>query len=119
MCDWGTGSGVLAIAAARLGFGPVSAVDVDPGAVALARRNAVANGVDVEVAVGDVREGAPWAPTVVANLTLPLLEAAVFERPERMVASGFLDREDFVPAGMAVRERRELDGWAAVLLEAA
>jgi ribosomal protein L11 methyltransferase len=119
VCDWGTGSGVLAVAAARLGFGPVSAVDVDPGAVVLARRNAAANGVDVDVAVGDVRVAAPWAPTVLANLPLALLEAAVFAPPERMVASGFLDRQDFAPAGMVVRARRELDGWAAVVLEAA
>jgi ribosomal protein L11 methyltransferase len=120
LCDWGSGSGVLAIAAARLGFGPVSAVEVDPVAVALARRNAALNGVDVEVMRGDVREGAPWARTVVANLPRPLLEAVVVERPpERMLASGFLDREELMPAGMAVRERRELDGWAAVVLEAA
>jgi hypothetical protein len=49
---------------------------------------------------------------------LPLLEAAVLEPPDRMVASGFLDREAFVPTGMVMRERRELDGWAAVWLEA-
>ena len=55
-----------------------------------------------------------------ANLTLPLLEAAVTaEPPARMIASGFLDRQEFAPDGMVVRERRELDGWAAVLLEAA
>jgi ribosomal protein L11 methyltransferase len=120
LCDWGTGSGVLAIAAARLGFAPVAAVDVDPAAVALARRNAAANGVQVGVSVCDVREGAPWAPTVVANLTLPLLEAAVPARaPQRMVASGLLAAQEFAPAGMVVRERRELDGWAAVVLEAA
>jgi ribosomal protein L11 methyltransferase len=120
VCDWGTGSGVLAIAAARLGFGPVTAIDVDCAAVELARRNAAANGVEVSVACGDVRDAAPWAPTVVANLTLPLLEAVVTaEPPARMIASGFLDRQEFAPDGMVVRERRELDGWAAVVLEAA
>jgi len=120
MCDWGTGSGVLAIAGAWLGFGPVTAVDVDAAAVALARQNAAANGVAVEVLAGDVTQMAPWAPTVVANLTLPLLEAIVVARPpERMIASGLLAGQEFVPAGMVVRERRELEGWAAVVLEAA
>ena len=111
---------MLAIAAARLGFGSVTAIDVDGAAVELARRNVAANGVEVVVACGDVRDGAPSAPTVVANLTLPLLEAAVTaEPPARMIASGFLDRQEFAPDGMVVRERRELDGWAAVVLEAA
>jgi ribosomal protein L11 methyltransferase len=99
----------------------VTAVDVDPAAVALARRNAERNGVEVEVevGVGDVRKGAPWAQSVVANLTLPLLEAAVVARPPaRMIASGLLAGQEFVPVGMVVRARRELEGWAAVVLEA-
>ena len=73
LADWGTGSGVLAIAAARLGFAPVIAVELDPAAAHVARRNAARNGVDVDVAVGDVKMNAPIAPTVIANLTLPLL----------------------------------------------
>jgi ribosomal protein L11 methyltransferase len=122
LCDWGCGSGVLAIAAARLGFAPVSAVDNDPAAVALARENAAANRVAVEVAEADVTRAAPWAPTVVANLTLPLLQAARAERPRRLIASGVLaEQADAVaPAfGMAERERRHEDGWVALLLEAA
>ena len=53
-CDWGAGSGVLAIAAARLGFAPVVAVELDTAAAHVAKRNARRNGVDVEVVVGDV-----------------------------------------------------------------
>jgi ribosomal protein L11 methyltransferase len=124
--DWGCGSGVLAICAARAGFEPVLAVDVDPAAVALTRENARANGVVVDARRLDLtREPPPWAPTVVANLTLPLLEAAAglgARRPERLIASGVLAREaDRVPAafGMAERGRLEADGWAALLLEAA
>ncbi len=43
--DVGTGSGILAIAAAKLGFAPVAAFDFDPDAVRIARQNAVRNGV--------------------------------------------------------------------------
>ena len=45
--DYGTGSGILAIAAARLGATEVDAVDIDPAAVEAARENARANGVGV------------------------------------------------------------------------
>jgi ribosomal protein L11 methylase PrmA len=78
--------------------------------------------VAVEVAEADVTRAAPWAPTVVANLTLPLLQAARAERPRRLIASGVLaEQADAVaPAfGMAERERRHEDGWVALLLEAA
>ena len=47
LCDWGAGTGVLAVAAARLGFEPVTAVEVDPGALEVIRRNAALNGVAV------------------------------------------------------------------------
>jgi ribosomal protein L11 methyltransferase len=43
--DLGTGSGILAIAAAKLGYKPISAIDFDPQAIRIARRNARANGV--------------------------------------------------------------------------
>jgi ribosomal protein L11 methyltransferase len=120
LADWGAGTGVLAIAAARLGFSPVLAVDV--AAIDGIASNAAANAVGVEaVALDLTRERAPYAPTVVANLTLPLLRAVarVQERPERLIASGVLARQaDGVAAawGMVERERRELDGWAAVVL---
>ena len=123
--DWGCGSGVLGICAARAGFEPVLAVDADPAAVALTRENARANGVAVDARELDVtRAPPPWAPLVLANLTLPLLRAAAAHggrRPDRLIASGVLaDQADAVaPAfGMAERERRHDDGWAALLLEA-
>jgi ribosomal protein L11 methyltransferase len=117
LVDWGTGSGVLAIAAARLGFAPVSGVELDPAAAYVARRNAARNGVHVDVAVGDVTMTAPIAPTVLANLTLRLLNRVSREQvPARLIASGFLvgQRPDLP---MKVVERRELDGWAALVLE--
>jgi ribosomal protein L11 methyltransferase len=56
LLDIGTGSGILAIAAAKLGFGPVRAFDFDPGAVRIARENARKNRVlkKTQIARGDV-----------------------------------------------------------------
>jgi ribosomal protein L11 methyltransferase len=126
LADWGTGTGVLALAAVRLGFDPVLAVDADPGAVGLARRNAAAAGAPVEVREADVAREAPWAPAVVVNVPLPVHEAAAVRRaPARVVATGFLAGQADAAAaawaghGLRERARRELEGWAALRLEAA
>ena len=73
LADWGCGSGVLAIAAAKLGWSPVLACDIERESVEAARENAAVNGVTVEVSRCDVRHGGPPAPTVLANLVRPLL----------------------------------------------
>lgn len=124
LCDWGAGTGVLAIVAARLGWSPVTAVEVDREALGTITANAAANRVAVRIEAGDVASAPPWAPTVVANLTRPLLVAAAerIERPpERLLASGFLAREaDEVVAAWGMREAARLgEGeWAAVELVA-
>jgi ribosomal protein L11 methyltransferase len=124
LCDWGAGSGILGIVAAHLGWGPVTAVELDEEALTTIRSNAATNGVAVDVRWGDVTSEVIWAPTVVANLSRPLLVAAA-ERsrrpPERLLASGFLAREaDEVVAAWGLREERRLveHGWAAVELSA-
>jgi ribosomal protein L11 methyltransferase len=114
LCDWGTGSGVLAIAAARLGWIPVFAVDLAGGELVAA--NAAANGVAVHFLARDLtREPAPPAQTVIANLTGPLLRAALAVQPpaDVVIASGLLAAE---AAEWDAREALERDGWAAVLL---
>lgn len=74
LADWGTGSAVLAIAAAKLGFSPVTACDREQASLEAAAANAEANEVEIRVERVDVREGPlPPAPTVTANLTAPLL----------------------------------------------
>jgi ribosomal protein L11 methyltransferase len=74
LTDLGTGSGVLAIAAAKLGWDPVSGYDHEPAAVEAATANAAANGVDSTFERANLREGLPdLAPAVVANLTAPVL----------------------------------------------
>jgi ribosomal protein L11 methyltransferase len=120
LCDWGAGTGVLAVAAARLGWAPVTAVEVDPAATPVIERNAALNGVSVRAVRGDVARAAPWAPVVVANLTRPLLlDLALERRPDVLIASGMLAREaDEVVRGLGMRERRRaVEGdWAAVVL---
>jgi ribosomal protein L11 methyltransferase len=130
LADWGCGSGVLAIAAARLGWEPVSACDFDPAAVAATRAAATANGVTLaDVARVDLRrDEPPWAPTVVANLVRPLLLdvaarlAGGLRAPGRLLASGLEHAEveevagAFAGCGFAPAARRDGDGWSAILL---
>jgi ribosomal protein L11 methyltransferase len=124
--DWGCGTGVLAIAAARLGYGPVTAVDSDPAALEASVDNARVNEVDVDVRSANLRaQPGPYAPTVCANLIRPLLidVAQNLDRPpERLIASGLLrDEVDsvvaaFAPHALTERERRHCAEWSAVLL---
>jgi ribosomal protein L11 methyltransferase len=111
LADWGSGTGVLALAALRLGYAPVLGIDLDISQLAV-------NGVEA-LRLDLVHERAPYAPVVVANLTRPLLEAVVRvqERPELLIASGFLAGDELSFWDMRERERRELEGWAAVVLE--
>jgi ribosomal protein L11 methyltransferase len=90
--DVGCGSGVLAIAAARLGFAPVVALDVDEAAVDATRRNAKANGVDLDVEHADATsDSLPSADVAAANVTLETVEA-LGQRIEatHLIASGYL-----------------------------
>ena len=126
LADWGCGSGILAVAAARLGFDPVLACDHERESVAATEAAAAANGVELTVTRCDLRRApGPWAPTVLANLVRPLLIeiAGGLERPpERLIASGLtLDEVDdvvaaFAPHGLRLESRRDGDGWSAILL---
>ena len=127
LVDLGTGSGVLAVAAAKLGYTPVVAVDHDPASVVAAGENAAANGVVLDVGRIDLRrEAIPTAPTVLANLVSPLLiEIAprlADPLPRRLIVSGVLVHEgDIVAAAFAARglvelSRRELGEWTALVL---
>jgi ribosomal protein L11 methyltransferase len=128
LVDVGCGSGVLAIAAAKLGWEPVVAVDYDPLSVEATRANAQVNGVALDVRRGDLRsETMPAAPTVLANLLRPLLldyAANLPQPPRRLIASGLLTHEAdeiaraFEPRGLRERGRLESGEWAALLLAA-
>lgn len=76
LTDLGTGSGVLAIAAAKLGWTPVTAYDHEPPALEAATANAAVNGVDLSLERVNLRERLPeLASAVVANMTAPILKA--------------------------------------------
>jgi ribosomal protein L11 methyltransferase len=123
--DLGCGSGVLAIAAAKLGFRPVTAVDSDRAAVEATVRNARDNGVALDrVDRHDLRhDPPPTADVVAANLMRPLLlqvAGLMQEHPAALIVCGLLDQEadEVVAAFAPLSERRRLSlkGWSAVLL---
>jgi ribosomal protein L11 methyltransferase len=124
LADLGTGSGVLAIAAAKLGWGPVIACDSERAAIAAAQANAGVNDVDLELERINLREQQPPAPsTIVANLTAPLLELVagrLVAPPEALIASGLLTSQEdrvanaFGVAGLEISERRRAGDWLAL-----
>lgn len=112
--DLGCGSGVLSIAALKLGFGPVQAFDIDPLAVAATAENAARNGVEVPVQRRDALvDPLPQAPIWLANLELHLLEPLLGrpDRPPLVLASGLLEAQR-----LGDGPRRVIDGWAAELV---
>jgi ribosomal protein L11 methyltransferase len=130
--DLGCGSGVLAIAAARLGWDPVVALDYDPASVSATVDNAHVNGVEIDVRRHDLRvDPVVCAPVVAANLLRPLLlawaerlaSASVSPLPEIVIASGLLVAEAdevagaFAALGLHETGRRESGEWAALLLK--
>lgn len=134
--DVGTGSGILAIAAARLGAAAVLGIDIDPVAAQVAAENVQGNGVAhrVQVARAEIADpvvtdfcaGGPPA-LVVANLTAAVVTAIAPAVPERLapggafLASGVITEkqaavtEALVAAGLQVEEVREEGGWVALL----
>jgi ribosomal protein L11 methyltransferase len=145
LTDLGTGSGVLAIAARKLGWDPVHAYDHEPAAIEAAAANAEANSVEIDLERTNLRERLPaLSPTVVANMTSPIL-IAVAEQLDgsrggtrrslpavappsppaalaTLICSGILPgeldgvAEAFSPCGLAEVERRIDGDWAALLL---
>jgi ribosomal protein L11 methyltransferase len=115
LLDAGCGSGVVAVAAARLGFAPVRAVDVDAVAVEVAAQTACLNGVDVEIAQADVLvEELPGADVVVANIELAIVERLLARVEARVaVTSGYLVSERPEAERWSRVDRLELEGWAA------
>jgi ribosomal protein L11 methyltransferase len=122
--DLGCGAGVLAIAAAQLGYQPVLAVDHEPQSVAAARRNAERNGVHIEAMQLDLTAVAPPpAPTLAANVPPEVhrrLAAALAPPVIHLIVSGFTDSEHDAVIDLYrgfVPRRRLGTGWQAVLLE--
>ena len=136
--DLGCGSGILAIAAVKLGCAPALGVDIDPQAVAVARQNAAVNGVagQLRLEAGSQAEilsgafGQQQGDLVLANILARVLVllagqglAQLVAPGGLLVASGILAEQAaevetaFTAAGLAVRERRQMGDWVAVLAE--
>jgi ribosomal protein L11 methyltransferase len=135
--DLGCGSGILAIGAVLLGAAPVTAVDIDPEAVRIARENFRENGVadGIRAACGslddllDGRLGAKSADLVLANILAVVLAQMLSDGLGRLVnpggvlvLSGILEEQSatveraIADAGLSLQGRRQFDDW--VLLEA-
>lgn len=129
LTDVGCGSGVLAIAAAGLGWDPVEGFDTELAATEASRLNAADNGLDLRFEKRDFRNPGWGVPeTLVANLTAPLLVdlAGSLEAdkiPLRIVCSGLLDSEGekvtraFGDLGLQSTADDVIDGWMGILME--
>ncbi|HET9101852.1 MAG TPA: 50S ribosomal protein L11 methyltransferase [Solirubrobacteraceae bacterium] len=129
--DLGCGTGVLAILAARLGWSPVTAIDLAGDAAAATARNARANDAAVTVLQGDVTAARelPGAEGIAANVPAGVhasLAQRLGPRPPRvMIVSGFGDAESgpvlnaYRRAGLFVERRHDADGWTIVRLRSA
>jgi ribosomal protein L11 methyltransferase len=115
LLDVGCGSGVLGIVGARLGFAPVTCVDVDPVAVESAIANAAANGARVAAQRLDaLRDELPAADTAVANVLLEPVERILARLQTReAITSGYLAGERPAHPGWTHVDTVELEGWAA------
>ena len=120
--DFGCGSGILAIAARLLGAGSVTAVDHDPQALAVARRNGAGNGVALTVTASeDFEPGRPF-DLVVANVLAGPLVAEAPRLRESLAPGGRLALCGLLPAQVpevaaaypevCFDATRVMDGWA-------
>jgi ribosomal protein L11 methyltransferase len=126
LVDIGCGSGVLSIAAAKLGWSPVVAVDIEPTSVLVARDNAERNGVRIDVRRVDVAaEPPPGAETLVANVP-PAVQIGLAERlqrpPSLLIASGFKPDEiaAVAPAwerhGLSIADEVRASEWSVLVM---
>ena len=128
--DLGCGSGILAIAAARLGAGRVLAVDNDPIAVKTAQENAVANGVQetVRVVHGSLAEAEESYDLVAANILAAVIVKMAQEGLARrvrpggiLVATGILGGQEtevveaLERGGLTLAEQRRVEDWVCLL----
>jgi ribosomal protein L11 methyltransferase len=136
--DLGTGSGILAVAAAKLGAAAVVALDIDAAAVRVAREHVEINKVGhiVQVEQGSLERVLPdtqgaaglTAHVVVANLATPVIERLLQEGLAKalkpaglLIVSGFLTTdmaevtEGLQAIGLEVAGQRESADWAAII----
>ena len=136
LCDVGTGTGILALGAHRLGFGSVAGSDIDPDAVTAAKNNSDINHIDLALWQGSTpvqgvpgrKEFTPPFEVVVANILFVVLEkiigdlAKVVKPGGILILSGVLveDAHTMIrlatEQGMALIDQGELEGWACITM---
>jgi ribosomal protein L11 methyltransferase len=132
--DVGCGSGILSIAALKLGAQKALGVDIDAESIVNARENAETNGVGEELilgvgSVGEIRAGQfafQSAPLVVANILAPvivrLFDAGLVDATGALILSGILFEQEASVLeaaqahGLRMSERRQLGDWVALTL---
>ena len=127
--DLGTGSGILAAAAAKMGAGEVLALDIDAAAAAVARETVSLNGLAgvVEVRRGGIESAAPPYDVVAANIfpnvlaeLAPSLAAAVRGGGVLLTSGSVAARAEGAAdavraAGLGLEGRRSRDGWVGMV----
>jgi ribosomal protein L11 methyltransferase len=127
--DVGTGSGILAIAAAKRGASVVVAVDTDAISVEAARENTTRNGVVIPVGEGSAGDVPGRFDVVIANIVSPVLQLIARDLVARLAPKGILiatgisapsepqTRAAFVEAGLkTLVDRTQRDDWVGLAL---
>jgi len=138
MIDLGCGSGILGIAAVKLGVSHALGVDLDPDAVEAARKNSAVNGVGNRLdffvgSLAEIKAGSfpiKRAPLVVANILAPVIVrllagglSDIVATHGKLILSGILEEQavDVEAAvqesGMHLKEKRQDGDWLALLVE--
>jgi ribosomal protein L11 methyltransferase len=127
LADYGCGTGVLSIAAAKLGWSPVLAVDVNEPSLAATAANAARNGVEIEARRVDLAAEPPApARTIVANVPPEVhlaLAGQLLTAPALLIASGFRPGEQDAVAeawaahGLRVRDEVRAQDWSLLVME--
>jgi ribosomal protein L11 methyltransferase len=126
--DLGTGSGILAIIAAKLGAGLVEAIDIDPLAVEVAKTNCAQNDVRINCHAGELSDALHETyDLIVANIIADVIAALASSIPNRLakdglfIASGIIkDKFTYVEtaarqAGLELLVQRERSEWCAAV----
>jgi ribosomal protein L11 methyltransferase len=129
LLDIGTGTGILAIGAGRLGFNEVVAVDIDPLCVDAAARNVAANGLgNVEIKEGGISVSAGTFDVIVANLLSEILTEIASDLAARLhpggtaVLSGMLTGQEdgviqaMISSGLTFQEKIIDNKWVSLVM---
>lgn len=128
--DVGTGTGILAICAAKLGAGSVMAVDIDPEAATIARRNAALNGISRKLNIidGDITRCPGSYDVIMANLfTLTLIDIkrdllSRLKPGGYLIMSGIMNHNrdtiesEFLSESIRLHDMMEDDKWVCYIL---